>query len=74
MGVGTGGSGRRRRHRSHALDEPLDPLVDGPERVLAEHRALGLVVELEVDPVDGEVPPAFLRPAMVKRLLTFACL
>jgi len=35
----------------------------GLERVLAEHRALGLVVELQVDPVDGVVPLAVLRPA-----------
>ncbi len=31
------------------------------ERVLAQDRALGLVVELEVDPVDGEVATALLR-------------
>lgn len=39
----------------HAGDEPLDPLVDRTERVLAQHGALRLVVELEVHPVDGEV-------------------
>src|SRR6266851_8642295 len=36
----------------HPGDELLHPLVGGAERVLAQHRALGLVVELEVDPVD----------------------
>src|SRR6187402_3373194 len=39
----------------HAGDESLDAFVDGPERVLAQHRALSLIVELEVHPVDGEV-------------------
>ena len=42
-------------------DQPVDPLVDRAERVLAQHGALGLVVELEVHPVDGEV--AARRPA-----------
>src|ERR1700712_4603457 len=49
--------------RSHARDESLDPFVDRAERVLAEHRALGLVVELEVYPVDGEVAARGLRRA-----------
>ena len=44
-------------------DELVDPLVDRAERVLAQHGALGLVVELEVHPVDGEVAPLLLRPA-----------
>ena len=44
-----------RRRRSEAGDQPLDPLVEGAERVLAQHGALRLVVELEVHPVDGEV-------------------
>ena len=48
---------------SHARDQPLDPLVDRPERVLAQHRALRLVVQLEVHPVDGEVAPPLLRAA-----------
>src|SRR3954469_7728437 len=47
---------------SHARDEFLHPFVDSPERVLAEDCPLGLVVELEVHPVDGEVAPALLRP------------
>src|SRR6516165_1592364 len=54
-----------RSSRSIALerrDELLDPLVPGLERVLAEHRPLGLVVELEMDPVHGEVTAAFLGP------------
>src|SRR5689334_15892346 len=41
-------------------DEFLDALVAGFERVLAEHRPLRLVVELEVHPVDGEVASALL--------------
>ena len=50
------------RPGSHAVDQPLHPLVVGPERVLAQHGALGLVVELEVHPVDGEVAAALLGP------------
>src|SRR3712207_7377303 len=38
-------------------------LVDGLEGVLAQHGALGLVVELEVHPVDGEVAALLLGPA-----------
>ena len=47
-------------HRSHAGDQPLHPLVVRPERVLAQHGALRLVVELQVHPVDGEVAPLLL--------------
>src|SRR5262245_21185944 len=54
---------RRGRAGLHAGDEFLDPVVDGAERVLAQDRALGLVVELEVHPVDGEVAAALLRAA-----------
>src|ERR1700722_5474222 len=39
----------------HAGDQPLDPLVDRPERIFAQHGALSLVIELEVHPVDGEI-------------------
>src|SRR5439155_9274395 len=46
---------------SHARDQPVHPFVVRAERVLAQHGALGLVVELEVDPVDGEVAPLLLR-------------
>src|SRR2546423_5216350 len=48
--------------RSHACDQLLHPLIDGPERVLAENGALRLVVQLQVHPVDREVAPALLRP------------
>src|SRR5579862_941360 len=48
---------------SHAGDEPLDSLVDRTEGVLAQHGPLGLVVELEVHPVDGEVAALLLGPA-----------
>src|SRR6266571_417247 len=41
--------------RLHPRDELLDPLVHRAERVLAQDRPLGLVVQLEVHPVDGEV-------------------
>src|SRR3954471_22663560 len=52
------------RHMSlHAGDQLLDPLVDAAVRVLAQHGALGLVVQLEVHPVDGEVAAPLLRPA-----------
>src|SRR4029453_11635661 len=44
----------------HACDELLDPVVDGTERVLAEDCALRLIVQFEMHPIDGEVPPAFL--------------
>src|ERR1700744_2524684 len=52
-----------RASRSNTGDELLDPLVDRPERVLAQHGALGLVVELQVNPVHGEVAAPLLRPA-----------
>src|SRR6478609_2640594 len=45
---------------SHTVDQALDALVLGAERVLAQDGALGLVVELEVHPVDGEVAPTLL--------------
>src|SRR3954462_5003685 len=48
---------------SHAGDELLHPLVDGLERVLAQDGALGLVVELKVHPVDGEVAALLLGAA-----------
>src|ERR1700755_3379528 len=47
----------------HPRDQLLDPLVDRAERVLAQHGPLSLVVQLEVDPVDGKVAPLLLRPA-----------
>src|SRR6266436_1053118 len=47
----------------HAGDELLHPLVDRAEWVLAQHGPLGLVVELQVHPVDGEIAPPLLRPA-----------
>src|ERR1700753_4034752 len=49
--------------RVHPRDQLLDPLVDRAERVLAQHGPLSLVVQLEVDPVDGEVAPLLLGPA-----------
>src|SRR4051794_9487552 len=48
--------------RSHTRDELLDPIIDSAKRVLAQHGALGLVVELQVNPVDGEVAALLLRP------------
>src|SRR6476661_10513216 len=47
----------------HPRDELLDPLVDRAERVLAQYGPLSLVVQLEVNPVDGEVAPLLLGPA-----------
>ena len=64
--LGEDGRDGARAVRGHGLergDQLLDPLVVRLERVLAEHGALGLVVELEVHPVDGEVAPALLGPA-----------
>jgi hypothetical protein len=52
-----------RQAGSHAGDELLHPLIDRAERVLAQHGPLGLVVELEVHPVDGEITAPFLGPA-----------
>src|SRR5664279_3953393 len=46
--------------RLHRLDQPSDPFVTGPERVLEQHRPLRLVVQLEVHPIDGVVPPGVL--------------
>src|SRR5579863_9758610 len=48
---------------SHPGDELLHPLVGTAERVLAQHRPLCLVIQLEVDPVHGEVPPPLLGAA-----------
>src|SRR5262249_50074691 len=44
----------------HAGDQAVEAFVVGAERILAQDRTLRLVVELEVDPVDGEVAAAFL--------------
>src|SRR3954464_6265061 len=46
----------------HAGDELFHPVVHGPEWVLAQDGALRLVVELEMDPVDGEVASLLLSP------------
>jgi hypothetical protein len=43
--------------RPEAGDQAVDPVVVRAEGVLAENRALGLVVELQVHPIDGEIPP-----------------
>src|SRR5437764_11403344 len=53
--LGTGGS--------ETCDQLLDALVTGLEGILAEHGALGLVVELQVHPVDRVVALALLGPA-----------
>src|SRR3954469_7788040 len=42
-------------------DEPFYALVARFERILAKHRALSLVIELQVHPVDGVIALAFLR-------------
>src|SRR5260370_25566617 len=49
--------------KSHAGDQLLDSLVHRAERVLAQHGPLGLVVQLQVNPVDGEITPLLLGPA-----------
>src|ERR1041384_4274364 len=46
---------------SERRDEPFDALVARLERVLAEHRSLCLVVQLQVHPVDRVVALALLR-------------
>src|SRR5215467_10772909 len=48
---------------SHAGDKLLHPLVGAPERVLAQHGPLRLVVQLEMHPVHGEIAPPLLRAA-----------
>src|SRR4029079_13995617 len=48
--------------RSERSDQLLDPLVPTAQRVLAQHGALGLVVELEGHPIDGVVALALLGP------------
>ena len=50
-----------RRLAAHRGDQALDPVVCGDERVLAEHRALRLVIQLQVYPVDGVVVAPLLR-------------
>src|SRR5581483_4532151 len=50
----TGTAGRSASMRLHAGDQFLDALVDRTEGVLAQDSALSLVVQLQVDPVDGE--------------------
>src|SRR5271166_5502632 len=52
-----------RRRGLHARDQPLDPLVNRPEWVLAEHGALRLLIELEMYPVDSKVTPRRLGRA-----------
>src|SRR3954453_2786599 len=59
-GLGPNGEPTTSAPSSHPVDQPLHSLVVGPEGVLAEHRALRLIVELEVYPVDGEVTPPLL--------------
>src|ERR1700712_4543830 len=56
-------AGRRTIANSHTRDQLVDPVVHRPEGVLAQHRPLRLVVQLEVDPVDGEVASLLLGPA-----------
>src|SRR5919198_2336640 len=56
----TRGQRTGRPRRLHPGDELVYPFVDGAERVLAQHGALGLVVELQVHPVDGEVAALLL--------------
>src|SRR6185312_12811348 len=46
---------------SHPGDQLFHPLVDRAERVLAQDRPLGLIVQFEMDPVHREVAPALLR-------------
>src|SRR2546429_4248422 len=46
--------------RSHVGDELLHPLIHRLERVLAQDRALGLVVQLQVHPVDRVVAALLL--------------
>ena len=58
-------AGPERRHARSGYrtgDQALDAVVARLERVLAEHGALRLVVELQVHPVDGVVALAFLGP------------
>ena len=56
---------------SHAVNEALHPFIVRAERVLAQHRALRLVVEFQVYPVDGEVAPTLL--GLADEVSTQAC-
>jgi hypothetical protein len=47
---------------SQLLHEAIDALVGSGERVFAEHRALRLIVDLQVDPVDGVIATPLLGP------------
>src|SRR5918994_4304625 len=51
----TAGRGAKPPSGSEASDEPLDALVVGLERILAEDRLALRVVELQVDPVHAVV-------------------
>src|SRR5205823_10963905 len=48
---------------SYRVDELLNPVVDAAVRVLAQNGALGLVVQLQMNPVHREVPTFLLGPA-----------
>src|SRR5437879_11903290 len=37
----------------HVSDQLVDPFVDAPEWIFAEHRSLGLIVQLQMDPEIG---------------------
>src|SRR3989304_7261394 len=59
-GLGSGPWSLEPGASSERSDEFVHPVVDRAEGVLAQHRALCLVVELEVHPVDREVAVALL--------------
>src|SRR6476661_672374 len=65
-GAGDSGSGTSSYSSSSSSSQRgnqlLDALVAALERVLAQHCALGLIVELEVHPVDGVVTLALFGP------------
>src|SRR5918994_3885827 len=54
---------RRLSSAAHRGDQPVDPVVDGYERVLAQDRPLRLVVQLQMHPVDRVVVAALLGGA-----------
>ncbi len=54
---------KSRQIGSHRLDKAFDAFVTGSERILEKHRALRLIVQLEMYPIDCEIAAALFRPA-----------
>ena len=53
----------RQRSLSERIDEPFHSIVVCLERILQQQGPLGLVIELEMHPVHGEVTPLLRSPS-----------